>query len=383
MPITARWITALVLGSLMVAGCSTSGPPSSVASPGAPPSQPPPIPAEPGSTSPDSGGDSVRIAAVGDLVCSRLPAPQEKRSDDRRIRNGFCRYDRVAKGIAAGDYDRLLLLGDIQYLLGAYGAFKKYYDPYFGQFRDIVAPVPGNHESYQPDFWGYRKYFKARAHWNRPGGYYSYNVGGWHVIAINSMWCRDHTWSTREGYTPIWSKGSKAIWGCRPGDPMYEWLLRDLERNADRECTLAYFHHPSYFWAGYAGGPDTLLHDGYWFTRPIYRALYRNGGDVVLTGHEHNYQRFHPMNPKAELDEEYGFTQFIVGTGGDTKQPGPSETAPQPEPLAAHQNTSFGHLEMTLRDGGADFRFVSAPGEPKFEDAGSLTCHGAPPTAGA
>lgn len=100
----------------------------------------------------------------------------------------------------------------------------------------------------------------------------------------------------------------------------------------------------------------------------------------MLTRHEHDYQRLHPMDPKAELDEEYGSTEFIVGTGGDTKQPNPPDTAPQPEPLAAHQNTSFGHLEMTLRDGEADFRLVSAPGEPKYEDSGSVACHGAPPT---
>lgn len=333
------------------------------------------------SESPASSETDVlaRIAAVGDIACSRLPKEQNPKSPDRRIQNGFCQYDDVAQTLEDGDYDRFLPLGDIQYLLGKRQAFRDFYGAYFGDLKPITMPVAGNHESYSPDFAGYRSYFKKRAHWDRPGGYYSYNVGSWHMIALNSMWCRDHTWSTREGYTPIWSESKRDIWGCRPGDPMYEWLLRDIEKNADRECTLAYFHHPAYFYGGYAGGPETLIHPGYTFSRPLYRALYAGGADVVLTGHEHIYQRFLPMNPAAELDPEYGFTQFISGLGGDTKQPSPPDTAPRPEPLAETQNTTFGFLELALKDGSADYAFVPATGEPPYEDAGSIACHGAPP----
>lgn len=382
----------LVLGltvALFAGACSSGGGTSEAPTP--PPSARPSAPQEP-ATAPappappvQSSGSEVlaRIAAVGDIACSRHPAPRDRQSDDRRIREGFCRYDHVGEKIQAGNYDRFLPLGDLQYLLGGYNNFKKYYDPYFGPLKNITMPVPGNHESYDPDFGGYRRYFKHRAHFPaaNPGGYYSYNVGGWHMIAINSMWCRDHTWSTRVGYTPIWSDPEKADWGCRPGDPMYDWLVKDLADNADHACTLAYFHHPSFFWAGYAGGPEVLLHDGYWFTRPIYKALYHAGADVVLNGHEHDYERFLPMNPKGEADPAYGFTEFISGSGGDTHQPLPPKTAPRPDVLAAEQNTSFGFLELSLKEGGADFRFVPGKGEPAYKDSGSISCHDAPPTA--
>jgi hypothetical protein len=320
------------------------------------------------SASPSSNGHFT-IAAAGDIACDKIPPKPDKQAVDRRTQRGYCQYNKVAKLLGRGNYDRFLPLGDIQYLLAKPDAFRTYYDKYFGPYKHITSPVPGNHETYTPYMRGYRDYFKARAH--SPLTYYSYNLGGWHFVAINSMLCRDHTWSTNHGVTPL-KANSHFKTGCRPGDPMYEWIKRDLAAH-DNQCTLAYFHHPAYFWANFGGGPDSMIHPGYSFTRPMYRLLYADKVDVVLSGHMHFYERLKPLNPAGESDPKNGFTQFIVGTGGDTKEALPSK--PLNPLVAAAQNKAFGLLSMTLNPDSADFAFVSAPGQPDYKDSGTIQCH--------
>jgi hypothetical protein len=269
----------------------------------------------------------------------------------------------------------------------------------------ITMPSPGNHESYTVDkrgnpYAGYRKYFGTRAHWkNRLGGSYSYNLGAWHVVSLNSQWCWSYTSEFKDGRwhtVPAWGSGSP--WGCHKGDPMYDWFVRDLKQH-QQDCTLVYFHHPSYFGVGngWPGGADSLLHGVYSHTRTLYRAFYRQGGEVVLNGHEHYYQRTVPINPLGKRDNAHGFTEFIVGTGGDTLHPLPP-VSKLPNELAAASNRAFGILSMTLKPDGYSFRFVPVQGSPGrwvysprrgykifkngtgtgYVDAGSGTCHGAP-----
>ena len=130
----------------------------------------------------------VRVAAVGDIACKNPP------SNNRKV----CQYDDVAAAIKRGDYDRFLPLGDIQYEAGAYRDFVDNYDRYFGSLRSITEPVPGNHEYGTADAAGYFRYFGAAAH--GPGGYYSYDLGAWHIVALNSAIC-------------------PAITGCAPRPP--------------------------------------------------------------------------------------------------------------------------------------------------------------------
>ena len=349
---------------------------------------------------------TVRIAAVGDMVCSGPPnRGADPTSHDRRYIRGFCQYGKVANLVAKGDYDRFLTLGDLQYYFGAYRDFQRWYDPSYGRVMRITMPSPGNHESYTSDargnpYSGYRKYFGARAHWkNRLGGSYSYNLGAWHIVSLNSQWCWSYT-SVFEGgrwhTVPAWGSGSP--WGCHKGDPMYDWFVRDLQQH-QKDCTLVYFHHPSYFGVGngWPGGADSLLHGVYSHTRPLYRVFYRNGGDVVLNGHEHYYQRTVPIDPLGKRDAAHGFTEFIVGTGGDTLQPMPP-VGKLPKEIAAASNSAFGILAMTLQPHGYRFRFVPVAGSPGrwvysprrgykiFKnrtgtgqvDSGTGTCHGAP-----
>ena len=126
-----------------------------------------------------------------------------------------------------------------------------------------------------------------------------------------------------------------------------------------------YFHHPSYFGvgSGWPGGTGSLVHGVYSHTRPLYRVFYRNGGDVVLNGHEHYYQRTVPINPLGKADPAHGFTEFIVGTGGDTLQPMPP-VSKLPKEIAAASNSAFGILAMTLEPHGYKYRFVPVQGAP-------------------
>jgi hypothetical protein len=284
--------------------------------------------------------EPVRIAAVGDIACKNPPA------NNHRV----CQYDDVAAAIAAGGYDRFLVLGDVQYEYGRYQDFVDNYDTYFGDLMSISEPVPGNHEYGTADAAGYFRYFGARAH--GPGGYYSYDLGSWHVIALNSAIC-------------------PAATGCGPGDPQYEWLQTDLAAN-DATCTLAYWHHPRLDWLKYQNADWT---EDYEFlrTKPFWDLLSDAGADVVLAGHNHNYSRWLPMNADLEADPQ-GIRQFIVGSGGrNINNLGSAST--RPDTFARGWSDGFGFLELSLHDASYDWRFVPAEGQPNFVDEGTGTCH--------
>jgi len=149
----------------------------------------------PTATTSASAETVATIAAVGDIACNSLPSQHHRR----------CRYNKVAALIRRLAPDRFLALGDLQYLHGSLDDFERYYDRYFGDLKSITAPAPGNHETYTKDMRGYLDYFGAiaRPHgsWSYPnrGGYYSFDLGGWHVIALNSQACKGSTWSPTEG----------------------------------------------------------------------------------------------------------------------------------------------------------------------------------------
>jgi hypothetical protein len=292
---------------------------------------PTPAPAVPG---------PVRIAAVGDIACKDPP------KKNRRV----CQYDDVATAIWRGDYDRFLVLGDVQYEYGRYEDFVENYDVYFGRLRPITEPVPGNHEYGTEGAEGYFRYFGARGH--GPGGYYSFDLGGWHIVALNSAIC-------------------PAVTGCGPGDPQYEWLQADLATN-DASCTLAFWHHPRFDWLKYQNADWT---EDYEFlrTKPFWDLLSAAGADVVLAGHNHNYSRWRPMDADGNADRT-GIRQFVVGSGGrNLNELGSVST--RPATFATGWADGFGFLELTLRATGYDWRYVSAPGQLTFVDEGSGVCH--------
>jgi hypothetical protein len=282
----------------------------------------------------------IRIAAVGDIACKDRP------KNNRQV----CQYDDVAAAIARGDYDRFLALGDIQYESGKYADFVDNYDRYFGGLLPITEPVPGNHDYGTPNAAGYYRYFGRIG--QEPDGYYSYDLGGWHIVALNSAIC-------------------PAVTGCGPGDPQYEWLQNDLA-SSEASCTLAYWHHPRWDWLKYQNADWT--EDYEWLrSKPFWDLLSAAHADIVLSGHNHNYSRWKPMDANGNADPN-GIRQFIVGSGGRNLN-GFGSKSTRPDTFQTGWANGFGYLQLTLRDGGYDWRFMPAEGQLNFVDEGSGSCH--------
>ena len=283
----------------------------------------------------------VKVAAVGDIAC------KDPAKNNRQV----CRYDDVADGIARRDYDAFLVLGDVQYEYGLYKDFVENYDVHFGRLLPITYPATGNHEyGKSPDAAGYFRYFGTRA----PAQWYSFDLGGWHVIALDSTICR--------------AGGVE----CLEGSPQHRWLESDLEAS-DATCTLAFWHHPRWDHLKYQNADWT---DDYELrrTEPLWNLLYEHDADVVLAGHNHNYSRWFPADDTGALDRNRGITQYVVGTGGRSLNDfGNFHT--RPDIFARGQSQAFCHLQLKLGDGGWGFRWISAPGQPSFVDEGSGTCH--------
>ena len=286
------------------------------------------------------------IVAVGDIACQSLTQGQGM---------GACRSGDVADLIREIDPDRFLALGDLQYNNGKLSEFLRVWDVQFGDLREITMPAPGNHEYGTTDAAGYFAYFGAVA--NPPLGNYSFDLGDWHIVSLNSDICGDDP-------------------GCGPGTPQGDWLRADLEANVDATCTLAFMHHPRYDWRPFQKWieDDATTNFGGSETRPLvplWEAFVDEGVDVVLVGHNHLYQRWAPQDAHGEAVDG-GTVQFTVGTGG--RQLYPFGRPPRPENLEATQNKAFGVLQMTLHEDSYDYRWVSVPGERTFRDGGTVAC---------
>lgn len=319
-----------------------------------------------------AGGKDPRIAAVGDLVCAFGAETERRPGAPEAI--GECRPGEVASIVTEGNrYDAFLPLGDLQYSYGGYWRYVEYWDDFYGDVFDITYPIAGNHEAYNGLFEGYYRYFGERAHPDT-NGYYSFDLGKWHVLALNTQLCRNKAWGLKvqepnPGGTTGWTRWIAPIpgGGCEPGDPMMQWVKKDLAES-DSTCQLALMHHPLYRWAG---GSDLFNPEA--DQQPLYDLLVKEGVEVALTGHHHNYQRFKPMDAEGNVDEEAGMVQFIAGMGGNSYQPLPG--GEMPAELDAADTGTYGMVEMTLKKDGYDFEFVSAPGEKKYSDSGSGGCH--------
>jgi Concanavalin A-like lectin/glucanases superfamily/Bacterial Ig-like domain/Calcineurin-like phosphoesterase len=235
--------------------------------------------------------------------------------------------------------------GDNVYINGTSNEFAQCYDPNWGRSKNRTRPATGNHDYGTNDATGYFGYFGARAG-DPTKGYYSYDLGSWHIIALNSQ-CSD-------------------IDGCGVGSPQEQWLRADLLAHQN-VCTLAYWHYPR-FNSGDVHGESFAP-----YVLPFWNALYENGADVIVSAHEHLYERFLPQRPDRTLDLQYGIAQFTIGTGGyyfyDWGQIKPNS--------AARNNTNYGVIKFTLHPTSYDFEFVPIAGQ-TYNDRGSASCHGAP-----
>jgi len=231
-------------------------------------------------------------------------------------------------------------LGDNAYGSGSEREFAGCYGPTWGRVKARTRPVIGNHEYLTKGAAGYFDYFGAAAG-PRGKGYYSYDAGAWHVVVLNSN-C---------GTVPG---------GCRTGSAQQRWLRADLAATRAR-CTVAMMHHPL-FTSGATHPPATE-------TRPLVRTLTDAGVELLLTGHNHVYERFAPQDADGRADPERGIRAFVVGTGG-----GPLYPFGRPAPNSqVRDNRTYGVLRLTLAPAGYRWAFLSAGG--RFTDAGTGTCH--------
>jgi len=232
-------------------------------------------------------------------------------------------------------------LGDLAYPDGSDEQFAKCYAPTWGRFKDRTRPAPGNHEYHQDGASGYARYFGTAA--GPPTkGYYSYELGTWHIVVLNSQ-CEE-------------------VGGCGASSNQGKWLRQDLAEHAV-PCTLAYFHTPLFSSGGKHGNGPAM--------KPLWDALYGAGADVVLNGHDHNYERFAPQDPEGHLDSKRGIREFVVGSGGKNTHRAMGAIKPNSE---ASNGDTFGVLKLTLRPGGYDWQFVPEAGR-TFTDSGSGVCH--------
>jgi hypothetical protein len=233
--------------------------------------------------------------------------------------------------------------GDNAYPDGSAEDFRECYDPSWGRFKNRTKPAPGNHEYYTKEAEGYFDYF-GKAAGDPDKGYYSYDLGAWHLIALNSNTCEE------------------GLGGCGASSPQVRWLKADLSANDDKRCTLAYFHHPR-FSSGEVHGNTPEV-------KPFWGVLYEAGADVILSGHEHNYERFAPQDPDGKADPKRGIREFVVGTGGANHY---HILDPLPN-SEVHNDNTYGVLKLTLHPKSYEWRFLpAASGE--FTDSDEDQCH--------
>ena len=281
--------------------------------------------AGPGGTDAGSGGAGIVIAAAGDVACQ-----------------GVCGQDETATLVT--DVIRpsaVLGLGDYQYEIGTLANLMAYYDPYWGRFKSMTYAINGGSH----DYYGtgdYLTYFNAGGPRTlAPEGSYSFDLGDWHIIALDS-YCFERSTCDEASWT--------------------SWLRADLEANRSRACTLAYLHQPYWTSSGRHARLTSL--------RPWIDLLYSYGVEVLLQAHQHWYERFAPQTPSDAVDTSRGIVAITVGTGGKSLD---SFGSVAPNSVMRSAST-FGVLRMTLRSGGYDFAFVPAPGS-AFTDSGTGTCH--------
>ena len=229
-------------------------------------------------------------------------------------------------------------VGDHAYPSGTMKQFMDCYDPRWGRHKARTRPAPGNHDYLTANAKAYYEYFGDSAGPDRRG-YYSYALGAWHIVSLNSFIDAD--------------RGSAQI----------KWLRQDLTDNR-ATCTLAYWHIPVF-----SSGPHGIDQRASAHMLEAWRVLYEFHADVVINGHDHDYERFAPQDPKGKADPERGIREFVAGTGGGGLYQF-KQTRPNSE---VRSNRSYGVLKLTLGATDYTWEFVSAAGEP-FHDSGTSAC---------
>jgi chitodextrinase len=306
-------------------------------------------------SAPDFPAVDPVIAAAGDIACD----PSSSNFNGGLGSSSSCRMKYTSDLLVNTGLAGVLILGDNQYYCGGYSAFVQSYDLSWGRVKSMTYPAVGNHEyltsggtdcnSANAGAAGYYTYFGAAAG-DPAKGYYSYDIGTWHLIALNSQ--------------------CSTAGGCGATSAQGTWLRADLAAHPTY-CTLAYWHIPLFSSGGRANNN----------TRSFWDALYAADADVVLTGHDHTYERFAPQAPDGTADPVRGIREWVVGTGGANH----TSFASGAGNSELYNDRTFGVLRLSLHPTSYDWQFVPETGA-TFGDSGSTACHGnqsdtTPPTA--
>ena len=307
-----------LIGGPAVPGATSSPSPAATASPPGSTQAPSPSTSPTPSPTPTSA-PSVTLVGAGDIAdCGR---------DE----------DEVTAALIDTIAGTVFTAGDNAYEDGTAQQYADCYAPSWGRHLDRTLPSAGNHDHHTKDLAGYFGYFGARA--GAPGtSWYSVDLGTWHVVVLDSECGK--------------------VGGCGPDSPQGRWLTADLAASKAR-CTAAIWHHPR-FSSGFHGNDKDV--------DPFWRALDAAGAEIVLNGHDHDYERFAPQDPEANFTPD-GIREFVVGTGGAELR---AFESPQPNSLV-RSSIAYGVIRLTLRQSSYDWEFVSVDGS--FTDAGTGSCH--------
>ena len=324
----------MLLALIGTSACAAAVTPSAEPSPSgsalleASPIPPSSIQASPSATTPASplGPVTAVLVGAGDIAdCDRIP------SGDSAAAATALLVERIPGTVFTA--------GDAAYEVGSPANFADCYDPTWGAFKDrTLLPATGNHEYKTPGATGYFDYFGSSAG-TRGEGWYSTDIGTWHIVVLNA---------------------NCTIVGCGPGSPQLDWLSADLAAHP-AACTLAIWHQPR-FSSGYHRDDLSVA--------PFWDVLAAAHADLVINGHDHDYERFAPQDPSGRLDPVNGIREIVVGTGGATLRPF-ATVLPNREVAS---DTTHGVIVLTLHAGGYDWWFEPDAGE-TFTDSGSAACH--------
>jgi calcineurin-like phosphoesterase family protein len=244
--------------------------------------------------------------------------------------------DRATARLVSNEPGTVFTVGDNAYQAGTEEEFQRCYHPTWGRFKDRTRPAVGNHEYRSPGAKPYYAYFGTSA--GRAGrGWYAYNLGTWRIYVLNS---------------------NCSIVGCFRGSRQERWLRADLANHPHR-CVLAYWHH-----ALFSSGP----HGGHTSVRRFWEDLYQARAEVVINGHDHDYERFARMAPNGGRVVR-GIREFVVGTGGASHY----RIKTLRRNSDTHDDATFGVLRLTLHPTSYSWEFVPVAGG-SFRDSGSGTC---------
>jgi acid phosphatase type 7 len=274
---------------------------------------------------------AVDVIAVGDIACK----------PGQSVGTRQCQHAATAD-LVPDTAKRVLLLGDNQYSRGELASYEGSFDGTWGRHMERLLPVPGNHEYQTKAAAGYFAYFGEKAA-DPAKGYYAADVGAWRVLALNT------------------NDNCKRI-PCDEGSEQIEFVKQDLAEHPTK-CSLAYFHHPR--WSSGEHGDNEAM-DFLW------RTLVEAGVDVVLAGHDHDYERFAPRDAEGARDDTNGIRSFVVGTGGI----GFRKLGTMSDHSEIAQADTFGVLKLSLRARSYSWEFLPIEGSTsEFTDAGKGKCH--------